>query len=265
MPTDPSAARLLAEAAAHPVSGWDFAWLGERVSSAPLPWSFDDVVAERARRSPDLLDMDTGGGEWLASLTHRPPRTVATESWPPNVEVAGARLRPLGVTVVRDEGAPDNVDQEPGESRGRLPFPSESFVLVTNRHGSFVAAEVARVLAREGVFLTQQVGGDYEDFHAALGLPPPEPAARRWDLRLAEAQLAAAGLRVVRSGEGAETTRFADVGAFAWHLKAIPWVVPGFSIEAYRPALERLHARIGACGPLTVRQPAFWLEAVRSA
>lgn len=254
-----SAEQLLAEAEARPVSGWDFSWLGSRMVTSPLPWDYDAMVLERARRSPDMLDMDTGGGERLATLSYRPPRTVATEAWEPNVEVARARLRPLGVTVVRVEGAPDNVDQRRDETRGRLPFPAESFVLVTNRHGAFVAAEVARVLTPEGTFLTQQVGGNYDDFYDALALPRPERSGTRWDLRLAIEQIETAGLRVTDSGEATEVTTFADVGAFAWYLKAIPWVIDGFSIETHRPRLERRHERM----PIALRQPAFWLEAIK--
>jgi SAM-dependent methyltransferase len=261
---DASAAPLLEEAAAHPVTGWDFAWLGDRISTT-LPWSFDEVVARRALRSPDLLDIGTGGGEWLAALPHRPPRTAATESWPPNVDLAGSRLRPLGVTVVRDEGAPDNVEQGALDERGRLPFPARSFALVCSRHSSFVASEVARVLTDGGVFLTEQVGGSYDDFYDALGLPRPAAPSRRWDLRLAEEQLAAAGLRVADSAEGAEVTSFADVGALAWYLRAIPWTVDGFSLGTHRRELERVDERIRTSGPLTVRLPAFWLEAVKAA
>lgn len=260
--SDASLDRLLVEADARPVGGWDFSWLGERMSTAPLPWNFEDIVERHARRSPDLLDMETGGGERVAAMPYRPTRTVATEAWPPNVDVAGARLRSFGVTVVRDEGAPDNVDQLPDETRGRLPFPSGSFALISNRHGSFVATEVARVLAQGGRFVTEQVGGDYTDFHEALGLPRAAPSARRWDLRFATAQVEAAGLRLVEAAEANESTTFADVGAIAWYLRAVPWAVPGFSIESHRPHLERLHERMRN-GPLTTRQPAFWLEAVR--
>jgi hypothetical protein len=168
------------------------------------------------------------------SLTGR-PRTVATEAWPPNLNIAGARLRPLEVTVVWDEGAPDNVDQLPDERRGRLPFPSESFALISNRHGAFVASEIARVLTPGGIFLTQQVGGNYDDFYDALELNRPAKPARLWNLRLADEQLGAAGLSILDSGEDEEVTSFADVGAFAWYLKAIPWVVEGFAIDTHRP------------------------------
>jgi hypothetical protein len=211
--------------------------------------------------SPDLLDIGTGGGEWLAAQPNRPPRTVATESWPPNVDVAGARLRPLGVTVVRDEGALDNVDQAAHEARGRLPFPARSFALVASRHASFVASEVSRVLISGGAFVTQQVGGTYDDFHEMLGLEPPTPPARRWDLDLATAQLADAGLQVVDGAEATEVARFADVGALAWYLRAIPWTVRGFSIEESRARLAELHRRTAIAGPLVARLPAFWVAA----
>jgi SAM-dependent methyltransferase len=247
-----------------PVEGWDLGALGDRISIAPPPWDFDQTVVRHARAAPDLLDIGTGGGEWLASLAHRPPRTVATEGWPPNVDVAGRRLRPLGITVVACEPAPDNVDQVPDEPRGRLPFPSGSFALVTSRHESFVASEIARVLVRDGVFLTQHVGGDYGDFYEALELPRPPVPQRRWGLTLAGEQLASAGLRAVSSDEGTEVTSFADIGALAWYLKLIPWTVEGFSIETHRLQLERLHERIAANGPLSMRLPAFWLKAVKS-
>lgn len=208
--------------------------------------------------------MGTGGGEWLAGLCYRPPRTVATESWPPNVGVAKARLNPLGISVTRVEPAPDNVEHASHETRGRLPFPAESFTLVSNRHESFVASEVARVLRTGGTFVTQQVGGDYGDFHATLELPPPDAPDRPWDLRFALEQVEAAGLRAAASGEGVEVTTFADVGALAWYLKAIPWTVDGCAIDSHRARLEQLHERIRATGPISMRLPAFWLEAQKS-
>ena len=224
----------------------------------PPPWDFDAIVVAHARASPDLLDHETGGGEWLESLAYRPPRTVATEGWAPNVPVATARLQPLGVDVVEVDPAPDNLEQRAHESRGALPFGADSFSLVTARTASFVAREVARVLRPGGVFLTQQVGGDYGDFHEALGLPRPV-LRERWDRTRAAEQLAAAGLGVVESSEGVETTTFADAGALSWYLRLIPWTVPRFSTAAYRANLERLHRQM----PLRVELPAFWLKAVK--
>ena len=50
--------------------------------------------------------MGTGGGEGLSLFPDRAPCTVAAEAWPPNVPVAGRRLRPLGITVIQNEAAP---------------------------------------------------------------------------------------------------------------------------------------------------------------
>jgi hypothetical protein len=95
---------LLAEAEAHPVEGWDFSWLGPRAVSQMPPWDFAAIVERRARGAADLLDLGTGEGGWLAALPGRPARTVATEAWPPNVEVARRRLEPLGIAVVAGTG-----------------------------------------------------------------------------------------------------------------------------------------------------------------
>src|SRR5579875_3840366 len=136
--------RLVDEAMAAPFSGWDFSWLDGRVSTDHgLPWEYRAEVGRRAAEAGALLDLGTGGGEWLAALDHRPAVTVATEGWPPNVGVAAARLRPLGVPVVAVAGAPDNPVQDgwvgdggspagSAASDGRLPFRDGAFPLVIN-------------------------------------------------------------------------------------------------------------------------------------
>jgi SAM-dependent methyltransferase len=209
-----------------------------------------------------MLDVDTGGGEWLASLPERPPRTVATESWLPNLEVARERLEPLGVDVLAAEAVRDNVEQH--EDEPPLPCPSASFELVSARHAAYVPLEIARVLTAGGVFLTQQVGGDYGGFHEVLGLSPRTPRPR-WNLERASEQFAEAGLERVDGREGEETTSFADVAAFAWYLRMISWTVEGFSVERYRRELEQVHERIARDGALRVRLPAFWARAVKNA
>lgn len=236
---------------------------GGRIVTTPAPWHFEAEVDRLARRSPDLLDMGTGGGEWLSQLPYRPARTVATEGWAPNVGIARERLAPLGIEVVEVEGADDNALQtDDGSAQPRLPFGDASFHLVVNRHESFAAREVQRILAPGGHFLTQQVASDFNaGFHALLGLPWTEPP--RWQLDTATAQLARAGLRVLQGEEGAEQLRFADVGAFAWYLLQVPYVCPDFRIDACRAALARLHARIAQGESLEVRQALFRLVAVR--
>lgn len=116
-----------------------------------------------------------------------------------------------------------------------------------------------------GRFITQQVGGNYDDFYRLLGLPLPPRPEREWKLAFAVAQLEAAGLGVVASAEGEMETSFTDAGAIVWYLKAVPWTVPGFSAREHVTRLRELHARIERDGPVAVRLPAFYLEATKLA
>lgn len=143
---------LLDEAERQPFTGWDFSWLEGRIVSLPLPWDYTAVVVAHARRSPDLLDLGTGGGEWLAELPYRPARTVATEAWPPNVAVAKARLETLGIEVVQVPPARDNTGRPVAGAAAILPLGDASFHLVVDRHESFEVGEVARILVPDGWF-----------------------------------------------------------------------------------------------------------------
>lgn len=255
--------QLLLHADAKPLVGWDLSCDG-RITTTATPWNFEAVVERHARQSPDMLDMGTGGGEWLSRLAFRPARTVATEGWAPNVGIARERLAPLGVEVVEVEGADDNAVQEDGEAQeARLPFADASFHLVVNRHESFVAADVSRILvANGGRFVTQQVASDFNaDCYDLLGLPMPE--LPRWKLATAIGQLERAGFGIEQGEEGAELLSFADVGAFAWYLKHVPYVCPEFTIDGCRDALQRLHQRMRAGEALAMRQKLFWVSAVK--
>jgi SAM-dependent methyltransferase len=245
---------LLAEAETTAFEGWDFSKLGDRLVVEPPHWDFWDIAATAATRAATMLDMGTGGGEWLSSLNARAPVTVATESWHPNVAVAAARLSALGVPVVYSEGAPDNHRQEPDNPAGRLPFRTEAFDLVTNRHESFRADEVARVLRPDGIFLTQQAHSGSEQFSQLLGSQPGE--LQEFELDMAIAQLRDAGLSIDKADAGVATTVFADIGALAWYLRSVPWAVPGFTVNTHRQALLRLDD-----GPIRVGSHRFWLQA----
>jgi SAM-dependent methyltransferase len=127
-------------------SGWDFSYISasRRMTSSPGAWSYASIILPLVRTAQALLDMGTGGGEFLASLQPLPSRTVATEGYPPNILVARNRLEPLGVTVW------------PVGDDDRLPLDDASFDLVINRHESYDAREVLRVLRPGGTFVTQQ-------------------------------------------------------------------------------------------------------------
>jgi SAM-dependent methyltransferase len=270
---------LEAEALAAPVAGWDFSWLARRSSTEPLPWSYRREVARYAGSGGSagsgaaMLDMGTGGGEVLSRLLplllplpgpgsgpeSRPVRVVATEAWPPNVPVAAARLRPLGIPVVQNESPPDNTSPDgPG---GRLPFRDGAFGLVINRHEAFRAAEVSRVLAPGGAFVTQQVDfSSYEGLYQLLGLTVP--AQRDSWLPLARRQVADVGLREVTAIAGEEVEQFNDVAAVIYYLRVISWAIPGYSLPAYRERLRAAWADRGRW-PVINRQRRFLLVAER--
>jgi SAM-dependent methyltransferase len=254
-------ADLMAEAQERPFEGWDHSYGGRIVTAEP--WDFGDLVDALAANSPDLLDLGTGGGEWL-SARRLPRRTVATEGWAPNVPVAQARLAPLGVELVAVEGAPENVAQEEGEPGGELPFPDGSFHLVVSRHESYSPAEVLRILAPGGCFVTQQVASTIaDDFYQLLGNAPPA-MAKVWDLDFALSQLSEAGFAVDAHEQGDQLMRFDDVGAFAWYLRNLPFIIPDFRIDRTLAQLERLHQKTGGKS-ITARQPVFRITARKPA
>ncbi|MFD6953579.1 methyltransferase type 11 [Nocardiopsis sp. TSRI0078] len=243
---------LVDEAVRRPVSGWDFRFLDGRMVEEPLPWSYGDRARELVRAAPGpVLDLGTGGGEFLSGLAPLPPGSRATEGWPPNVPVARGRLSPLGVEVV-----------EPGPG-GSLPLPPGRFGVVLDRHEAYDPGEVRRVLAPGGVFANQQVGGnDGYELSALLEGPPPDRDAR-WDLDAAVTGLEEAGLTVTRTRQARALRRFLDVGALVFYLRMVPWQVPGFDAHTYREALRRLHGGLVRGRPLTCTVHRFFTEAAR--
>ena len=236
---------LVTEALTAPFSGWDFSWLDRRSRTEPLPWDYSARVAALARSARTMLDMGTGGGEALALLPGRPPHTVATEAWPPNVPVAGRLLLPLGIPVIQNEAAADNMDQDGADDGGRLPFRDGSLDLICNRHESFLAGEVGRVLAPGGTFVTQQVDyHDNDDLARTLGFETPqEPDS--W-VGLAERQVTEAGLAIEEVARADRRICFDDIAAVVFYLKAVSWSIPGFRLEEHRDRLRALYEDVSA-------------------
>jgi SAM-dependent methyltransferase len=210
-----------------------------------------------------MLDMGTGGGEALSRLAARARRTVATEAWPPNVPVAGRRLLPLGIPVIQNEGARDNMDQDGANDGGHLPFRDGSLDLICNRHESFLAVEVSRVLAPGGSFVTQQVDyRDNDDLARLLGIETPdEPES--W-MGLAERQLSEAGLVIEEAARAEQRVDFDDIAGIVYYLKAVSWSIPGYSLEKQRDRLRALYEDPSAW-PVVTRGHRFLLIASKPA
>src|SRR5204863_4615766 len=87
---------FLIDEANHPFSGWDFSHITttRRMVEGALTWSYSSKILRQIMRVSSLLDMGTGGGEFLSSLHPLPKHTCATEGYVPNVSVARQRLEP---------------------------------------------------------------------------------------------------------------------------------------------------------------------------
>ena len=222
---------LAEEEAAH-IHGWDFSHIqGRYEESRDLPWDYDQMIRRFLRPEHRILDMDTGGGEFLLSLEHPYSLTAATEGYPPNAALCRETLLPLGIDFRGAGGG------------GPLPFPDESFDLVLNRHGDYLPSAVFRVLKPGGLFLTQQVGAENDRALVELLLdPPPSLPFPRQYLFLAQKDLEAAGFIVLDAQEAYRPIRFWDIGALVWFARIIEWEFPGFSVDACRERLFRAQA-----------------------
>lgn len=246
---------LVAEGAAVDVSRWGDGFLGGRHHEEALPWRYPDVARPYLADAGALLDLGTGDGSRLLELAPLPPRAVACENWAPTVPAASATLRPAGVALVRCADAPENTTRADTTGTLPLPFRDGTFDVVTDRHSSFDPHEVGRVLRPGGVFVTQQVGTRVTaELRALLGRPPDVPP---WHLGIARAQVEAAGLTVVGSGEADVRMWWDDVGALVAYLRSVPWEVPDFDVDRDRDRLRELHT----ANRMSVAFHAFWLAA----
>ncbi|GAB2625437.1 methyltransferase domain-containing protein [Pseudactinotalea suaedae] len=244
-------------------TGWSFADLEGRMRADPTPWDFPALCVRALGAARCALDMGTGGGETLLGLKERaaasgvswPAVVTATEGWAPNVAVARDALATHGIEV-REFGQPDD-DPEPAT----MPFDDGAFDVVLNRHEAYHPAEVARVLAAGGAFLTQQVGGDeLGELRDLLGHEPTAPQVRHRRFRQ---ELLDAGLEVVDGAELVGGYTFTDVAALVAYLQRVPWEAPAdFTVDRYADPLLDLHRRTHG-GQVRLTMKRFWLKALR--
>ncbi|WP_034091355.1 class I SAM-dependent methyltransferase [Streptacidiphilus albus] len=242
---------LVTEADTVSVDGWDFSWLDGRATEQRPSWGYAAAMGERMGLARAALDLQTGGGEVLAGVPRLPALTVATESWPPNIAKATRLLHPLGVAVVAES------EELP------LPFAEDAFDLVVSRHPVATRwTEIARVLQPGGSYFSQQVGpaSVFELVEYFLG---PLPAAVRRGRHPDDARAAAeaAGLTVTDLRFEQLRTEFLDIGAVVYFLRKVIWMVPGFTVEQYRPQLRALHQQIQADGSFVAHTTRFLIEA----
>ena len=214
------------------IHGWDFSHLNGRWESDDLPWDYKSVIQQYIREDMMILDYDTGGGEFLLSLHHPYHRTAATEGYPPNVELCKETLLPLGI------------DFKPCDNPAEIPFPNESFHLILNRHGSFDAEEIYRLLKKDGIFITQQVGEQNDRDLVEKVLPNAETLFPDMNLTEQRKVFEKSGFKILEAREAFSPIRFFDVGAFVWFARIIEWEFPNFSVEACFDQLMKVQEEI---------------------
>lgn len=236
--------------ASQDFEGWDFSRLSGRMVEQELPWNYRDAVIEYLSEKITLLDMGTGGGEFLLSLSPPQGRTFATEAYLPNYELCLKKLPPYGIEVrlVEDDD--------------RLPFDDDMFDLVINRHESFSVAEVKRVLKPGGVFITQQVGGlnnrELSGFLLGRDVSLTDPG---FNLDRTVQELEASGFSILKQEEYYPELTFLDIGALVQFAKIIEWEFPGFTVERCYPQLMALQERLQQDGKITSREHRFMVVA----
>lgn len=245
--------RLVAEGAAVPVEGWDFSWFDGRATEERPSWGYAALMGERMATVASALDVETGGGEVLATVPKPPELLVATESWSPNVAVAHQRLAPLGAHVVAVADAPS------------LPFVSGIFDLVVSRHPvEILWDEVVRVLRPGGTYLSQQIGAG-TNRELTVFMMGPQPVNHRRSVESLRAAAEVAGLEVVDLRSCALRVAFYDVAAVVYFLRKVRWTVPDFSVRKYDQRLRAMHEHIEVEGAFVSTAQRVLLEARKPA
>lgn len=220
------------------------------------PWNYESLVREQARGASAVLDLGTGGGEFIANVRDSlPERVVATEEWHVNAPIAYRRLAPLGVGVVRCRSL-------------RLPFADAAFDLVIDRHEELDPAEVARVLRPGGRAVTQQVGRD--NWRELRQCFPAATPGNRADSRVTDfgdirgeyaRGFEAAGLTVTADLQHDYKVAYGSLGEMVFMLLVTPWTIPDFDVERDLDALLTLEAKHSTGDGLVMTWSRFLLVA----
>ncbi|QGQ93885.1 class I SAM-dependent methyltransferase [Paenibacillus psychroresistens] len=198
------------------LNGWDFSKL--QVVSEGEQWDFYSEVTQRCKKSDLLLDIGTGGGEKLLAFTDSAILLVGIDHTNGMIQTANANLQKAMKQNVRFL----LMDAE------KIEFPSSFFNVVSCRHSSFYAKEVAKVLKKDGVFLTQQVSdNDKFNIKQAFGrgqqFRPEQGTLKEKYL----SELAEAGFTDIQSFEYDATEYYKTYEDLVFLLKYTP-IVPNF-------------------------------------
>ncbi|WP_018756326.1 class I SAM-dependent methyltransferase [Paenibacillus terrigena] len=198
------------------MNGWDFSRM--KVVSEGIQWDLYQEVTRVCRKSDLLLDIGTGGGEALLAIADAVLLAIGIDCSSGMMKTAENNLRQAGKSNVRFH----QMDAE------RLVFPDRLFNIVSCRHSEFHAQEVARVLADDGIFFTQQVSErDKWNLKQAFG------RGQSWGIsdgtlqRRYIQELRDAGLKDIQVYEYNATDYYESVQDLLFLLKHTP-IIPNF-------------------------------------
>lgn len=205
----------------HAFQGWDFSHVDGRWVEPALSWDYKEIVKSHIKDTDTLLDMGTGGGEFLLSIGHPYENTYATEAYLPNFQLCQEVLSPLGITVAQTY------------EDDKLPFENNMFDVIINRHESFDLSEVSRVLKSGGYFITQQVGNkNTREFIKRLNddftFDMPHHTLDNYVETLIKL-----GFQIVAKKDETFAVKVYDVGALVFMAKILVWEYPDFSVETH--------------------------------
>ncbi|GKU30316.1 class I SAM-dependent methyltransferase [Clostridium folliculivorans] len=231
--------------------GWDFSHLENRSEEEDLPWDYKEILRKYLKPDFKLLDMGTGGGEFLLSLKHPFSNTSVTEKWEPNVKLCEKRLAPLGIEVkqVFDDS--------------ELPFKDEAFDMIINRHESFDIKEVKRLLKPNGIFITQQVGCRNNEGLSKALIKDFKPPFSKHTLDNNLKEIEKNFFEVLYAQEFFPYLRFKDIGALVYFARKIQWEFPNFSVESCFDELCKLHEEVKVKGYVESTEHRFIIVCIK--
>ena len=230
--------------------GWDFSYLDGRLEEEILPWDYKEMVLKYLDPRFQLLDIGTGGGEFLLTLHHPHSNTTITEGYKPNYELCLNKLKPLGIKVYNYVG--DELLKE---------IEDDSFDIVINRHESYNEGELYRILKPQGIFITQQVGAfnnqDLASFFDENHINQfPEMTLEKSTKRLIENHF-----QILFSDEFYPTLKFFDLGAIAYFARIIKWEFLNFKVENHINKFLILQEELKKTGYITSTEHRFIIVA----
>lgn len=231
-------------------SGWDFSYLDGRWDDDDLPWNYKNIVLKYLKSDFKLLDMGTGGGEFLLTLNHPFINTSVTEGYKPNYEICLNKLVPLGIKVynyVGDEVLNDIDDY--------------SFDIVINRHESYNEKELYRILKTGGIFITQQVGAFNNKALATFFDESHIDQFPEMTLDKSVNRLICSGFDIVYSDEYYPILKFYDLGAIAYFAKIIEWEFVNFNVIDNIDKFLILQKELEETGYITSKEHRFIIVA----